>query len=104
MVGVLSQDFLSFEGKPIPTFNHDGSFEEFFEICSSDDVFGIGPLDLQISVRISFVNFIDPGAIGACGITVLGTGATSGGPGCIDSVDDCPVRKMTMPIDRIKGP
>ena len=81
---------MPFEGKPIPTFNHDGAFEEFFEICGSDDVFGIGPLYLQIRVRVSFVNFLNPGAIGAFGITVLGAGAPSGGPGCINGIDVFP--------------
>ena len=104
LVGVFSKDFFSFEGKPIATFNQDGSFEDFFEICGSDYMFGIGPLYLQIIVWVSFVNFLNPGTIGAFGVTVLGTGFPAGCPSRIDSVDDRPVRKVTMPIDRVKGP
>ena len=50
------------------------------------------------------MNFLNPGALGTFGKTVFGTGFPPGGPSRIDSVDDCPVRKVTMPIDRIKGP
>ena len=101
-MGVL-QEFFSFEGKPHRDLQPRWVLLRFFEICGSYDVFGIGPLYLQIRVWVSFMNFINPSALGTFGKRIWHR-ISRGGPSRIDSVDDRPVRKVTMPIDRIKGP